>query len=112
MPKYNFDFEIVTDSEGILHYEKRLNIPISVKLKGIRMQTEDGYQQRSHVTTVLVNGEVWAEDEQIIDCQPFDFSKTIKVDAGGLSLLVKSDGFEPAETVRGRGWIEYGLALF
>lgn len=112
MPKYDFDFEIVADQEGNLQYEQSLNIPIRVKLKRIRIKTLDGCKQRSHSITVRVNDEIWAKDQEIRDCEPLDFSKSVKVDAGQLTLAVESQGFDPGEPVRGEGWIEYGLAIF
>ena len=112
MPKYKFDFTVESDSEGTLAYEEDLSIPVRVKLKSIQFQTMGGNESRSHLTTVKVNGDIWADSVQVHDCEPFRFSKSINVEAGKLNLNVASEGFAPKETITVEGWIEYGLALF
>lgn len=105
-----FEFEGVADPQGHVNISRTIPIgPLRIRITSFTLRTHSGCRDRQHDLKVHINGNsVFNGDMH--DC----LNLSLRSDRnwrGMLTIHFNATGFDPGETVHGKGDVEFVFAL-
>ena len=108
MPTRYFDFEVHASDAGAVSLSRAFDLPISVSIRRVFVETRGDCRERTHHITSNIDGNV-AATMDVVDCQEGQVEAGVQLRRGSHEVAFTADGFDAGETVRGRVGISYRI---
>lgn len=107
--EHAFEFDVTAEGDQIV-VEKEINLPISIKINYLEVQTISTCNNRLHGATIAIN-ENPILSTTITDCTKLVITQLITVNSGNLKIRLIVNNFEAGEIVKGNGRVEYDIVF-